>query len=97
MLEKFLKMSGVTDKQLLRQLNNKIDYTDLTVHELRDVIEIWNLVPEAQWHMYSVMELEDQREQLLLKEALKRLRNKYREIRNHGKKARNKGDQKSAE
>jgi len=58
---------------------------DITVHELRDVIEIWKLLPEDQWARYAAMELEDLREQLLLKEALKRLRNKYKEIREYGR------------
>ena len=62
---------------------------DITVHELRDVVEIWNLLPEAQWEHYDLMEYEDLREQLLLKEALKRLRSKYKEIRNYGRKKKN--------
>ncbi len=70
--------------------------SDISIHELRDVIEIWNLLPEEQWAHYKAMDYEDLREQLLLKEALKRLRNKYKEIRDYGrpkKKDRNQSDQ----
>jgi hypothetical protein len=104
-------MSGVSEKQLTREsqrlekggvefctvIENMI--SDITIHELRDVIEIWNLLPEEQWARYAAMELEDLREQLLLKEALKRLRSKYKEIRNYGhkKKNRNQGDEEVVE
>ncbi len=105
-------MSGVSEKQLTRE-SQRLEHggedfieaierltADITVHELRDVIEIWKLCPEDQWARYAAMELEDLREQLLLKEALKRLRNKYKEIRNYGrpkKKDRNQGDQEGTE
>ena len=105
-------MSGVSQKQLTREsqrLENggeafraKIAEmtADIEVHELRDVIEIWNLLPEDQWATYAAMELEDLREQLLLKEALKRLRAKFREIRDYGrpkKKDRGQGTQEGTE
>ena len=73
---------------------------DIMVHELRDVVEIRQLLPEDQWDRYEAMEIEDLREQLLLKEALKRLRTKYREIIQHGRKKkgnRNQEDQEDAE
>jgi len=106
-LEKFLKMSGVSEKQLTKESHRlekgDEDFiaaiqkltADITVHELRDVVEIWNLLPEAQWEHYALMEYEDLREQLLLKEALKRLRTKYKEIRSYGRKKKNRdqGDQ----
>ncbi len=112
MLKKFLLMSGVTEKQLHRQ-NKRLEHADdellakieemildIRVHELRDVAEIWSLIPEAQWEQYILMEVEDLREQLLLKDSLKRLRNKYREILNYGRpkrKHRNQEDQGDSE
>lgn len=112
MLRKFLRMAGVTEKQLFRQ-DKRLEhadeetlatieemYNDLTVHELRDVSEIWGLFPEAQWQQYEFLEVEDLREQLLLKDSLKRLRNKFREILQYGRpkrKDRNQEDQESAE
>jgi hypothetical protein len=65
---------------------------DILVHELRDVVEIRQLLPEDQWDRYLALEIEDLREQLLLKEALKRLRTKFREVLNHGRKKKS-GDQ----
>ncbi len=110
MLEKFLRMSGVSEKQLTRESQRLerggLDFCimiermleDIKIHELRDVIEIWNLCTEDQWERYHSMELEDLREQLLLKEALKRLRTKYKEVRNYGRqKNRNKGNQEGIE
>ena len=112
MLEKFLRMSGVSEKQLTRESQRlekgsaefiegiECMTADITIHELRDVIEIWKLLPEDQWAFYQATELEDLREQLLLKEALKRLRHKYKEIRNYGrkkKKDRDQGDQEGTE
>lgn len=102
-------MSGVTQKQLDRQekrmemgsdefiseVETMID--DITVHELRDVVEIRQLIPEEQWDRYEMLEIEDLREQALFKEALKRLRNKYREILNHGRKKKGNRDQEDAE
>lgn len=97
MLERFLLMSGVTEKQLDRQRKrlgladeeflSKIEAMtlDVEVHELRDVIEIRQLIPEEQWDTYERMEIQDLREQLLLKESLKRLRNKFREILQYGR------------
>jgi hypothetical protein len=104
-------MSGVSEKQLIRESqrleNGGPEFctaieqlvADITIHELRDVIEIWKLLPEDQWAHYAVMEYEDLREQLLLKEALKRLRTKYKEVRNYGRKKKNRdqGDQESSE
>ena len=105
-------MSGVSEKQLTKE-SQRLEHgnaafcetieqmlDDIKIHELRDVIEIWNLLPEDQWQRYAAMELEDLREQLLLKEALKRLRTKYKEIREYGrpkKKDRNQGDQEGTE
>ncbi len=98
-------MSGVSDKQLTRESerleHGDLDFCitiehmlkDIKIHELRDVLEIWNLCTEEQWASYAAMELVDLREQLLLKEALKRLRTKYRELRSYGKKNRNQSDQ----
>ena len=97
MLERFLRMSGITDKQISRQ-NTRMEMAneefneiisvmidDIFIHELRDVVEIRQLLPEDQWDRYEMMEIEELREQLLLKEALKRLRNKYREILSYGR------------
>lgn len=70
---------------------------DIKIHELRDVIEIWNLLPEEQWQRYAAMELLDLREQLLLREALKRLRTKYREVRDYGRPKKKSGNQSNQE
>lgn len=98
-------MSGVSEKQLTRESQRLetggLDFCvtiermleDIKIHELRDVIEIWNLCPEEQWARYEAMEVIDLREQILLKEALKRLRTKYKEVRQHGKKTRNQSNQ----
>lgn len=109
MLRKFLRMAGVTEKQLYRQ-DKRLEHADeetltvieemlndLTVHELRDVSEIWGLLPEAQWFQYELLEVEDLREQLLLKDALRRLRNKYREILNYGRPKKRNRDQEDEE
>ena len=109
MLERFLRMSGVTDKQLDRQtrrmelgneefiaaIEEMID--DITVHELRDVVEIRQLLPEEQWDRYELLEIIDLREQLLLKEALKRLRVAYRKVLHHGRKKKRNRNQEDEE
>lgn len=109
MLRKFLRMAGVTEKQLYRQ-DKRLEHADeetlakieemlndVTVHELRDVSEIWGLLPEAQWQQYEFLEIEELREQLLLKDSLKRLRNKFREILNYGRPKKRNRDQEAEE
>lgn len=98
-------MSGVTDKQLDRQSKRmelgddefvtqiEAIIEDLMIHELRDVVEIRQLLPEDQWDRYELLEIVDLREQLLFKEALKRLRTAYRKVLDHGRKKKGNRDQ----
>lgn len=89
MLERYLLLSGVSEKRLEQyqkkleskkgeELQKQVD--DLVIHELRDVVEIRQLLKEEQWDYYDSLEIQDLREQLLLKEALRRLRRKFNEI-----------------
>lgn len=50
---------------------------DIFIHEYREVIEIYNLIPEAQWQQYEIMEMEDLREQKLLKKVRNTLRSVF--------------------
>jgi len=97
-LDRQTKRMELGNEEFIAAIEAMVD--DIMVHELRDVVEIRQLLPEDQWDRYEAMEIEDLREQLLLKEALKRLRTKYREIIQHGRKKkgnRNQEDQEDAE
>jgi len=51
--------------------------SDFELYEYREVIEIYSLLPKEQWENYAILEIVDQREQLLLNRALKVLKNTF--------------------
>lgn len=47
---------------------------DIELYEFREVLEIWDLLPEIQWNNYELLGITDLREQVMLEKALSNLK-----------------------
>ncbi len=66
--EKLIMLNDEKSKEYLYRLE------DLYNYQYRDVVDIYNLLKPDQWENYELLGITDQREQHLLKSALKILR-----------------------